>query len=144
MSNPSCFQILTKLKCCNLIIANTPPDGYYLIILFNIGQFYCSQFSRESIAAQQAIKIDVLMLTDLAAMSSNMLFNFSHIFVALVALSEPLTSFLYIFRKSTFFNVLTKSAAHAENFPFCTIGICWLLLLSYHSNFMLYNFIDLQ
>ena len=27
------------------------------------------------------------------------------------------------FRKSTFFNVLTKSAATAENFPFCTIGI---------------------
>ena len=27
-----------------------------------------------------------------------------------------------IFRKSTFFNVLTKSAAAAENFPFCTIG----------------------
>ena len=25
------------------------------------------------------------------------------------------------FRKSTFFNVLTKSAASAENFPFCTI-----------------------
>lgn len=24
--------------------------------------------------------------------------------------------------KSTFFNVLTKSAAPAENFPFCTIG----------------------
>lgn len=23
--------------------------------------------------------------------------------------------------KSTFFNVLTKSSAHAENFPFCTI-----------------------
>lgn len=29
-----------------------------------------------------------------------------------------------IFRKSTFFNVLTKSAASAENFPFCTIGQC--------------------
>ncbi len=29
-----------------------------------------------------------------------------------------------IFRKSTFFNVLTKSAAAAENFPFCTIGTC--------------------
>ena len=27
-----------------------------------------------------------------------------------------------IFRKSTFFNVLTKSSAAAENFPFCTIG----------------------
>lgn len=26
-----------------------------------------------------------------------------------------------IFRKSTFFNVLTKSQAAAENFPFCTI-----------------------
>jgi hypothetical protein len=25
------------------------------------------------------------------------------------------------FRKSTFFNVLTKSQASAENFPFCTI-----------------------
>ena len=30
----------------------------------------------------------------------------------------------WIFRKSTFFNVLTKSAAAAENFPFCTIGQC--------------------
>lgn len=28
---------------------------------------------------------------------------------------------LFIFRKSTFFNVLTKSQAAAENFPFCTI-----------------------
>ena len=27
-----------------------------------------------------------------------------------------------VFRKSTFFNVLTKSQAAAENFPFCTIG----------------------
>ena len=26
-----------------------------------------------------------------------------------------------VFRKSTFFNVLTKSQAAAENFPFCTI-----------------------
>lgn len=29
--------------------------------------------------------------------------------------------FLFFLRKSTFFNVLTKSAATAENFPFCTI-----------------------
>lgn len=28
---------------------------------------------------------------------------------------------VFIFRKSTFFNVLTKSQAAAENFPFCTI-----------------------
>ena len=27
----------------------------------------------------------------------------------------------FVFRKSTFFNVLTKSQAAAENFPFCTI-----------------------
>ena len=33
------------------------------------------------------------------------------------------TKMIYDFRKSTFFNVLTKSAAAAENFPFCTIGI---------------------
>lgn len=30
-------------------------------------------------------------------------------------------SAVFIFRKSTFFNVLTKSQAAAENFPFCTI-----------------------
>lgn len=29
--------------------------------------------------------------------------------------------YLIIFRKSTFFNVMTKSQAAAENFPFCTI-----------------------
>lgn len=28
---------------------------------------------------------------------------------------------LNLYRKSTFFNVLTKSAVRAENFPFCTI-----------------------
>ena len=28
---------------------------------------------------------------------------------------------VFIFRKSTFFNVLTKSQAAAEHFPFCTI-----------------------
>ena len=28
----------------------------------------------------------------------------------------------FSYRKSTFFNVLTKSQASAENFPFCTIG----------------------
>lgn len=27
----------------------------------------------------------------------------------------------FVYRKSTFFNVLTKSAVRAENFPFCTI-----------------------
>ncbi|XP_016145687.1 obg-like ATPase 1 [Sinocyclocheilus grahami] len=32
-----------------------------------------------------------------------------------------LNSFVCAFRKSTFFNVLTKSEAAAENFPFCTI-----------------------
>ncbi len=32
-----------------------------------------------------------------------------------------LNSFVCAFRKSTFFNVLTKSQAAAENFPFCTI-----------------------
>lgn len=38
------------------------------------------------------------------------------------ALSHGLPSLLFfIFRKSTFFNVLTKSQAAAENFPFCTI-----------------------
>jgi ribosome-binding ATPase YchF (GTP1/OBG family) len=31
--------------------------------------------------------------------------------------------------KSTFFNVLTKSEAQAENFPFCTIGNVYMLCL---------------
>ena len=40
----------------------------------------------------------------------------------LLHLSESLTICLFRFiRKSTFFNVLTKSQAAAENFPFCTI-----------------------
>ena len=30
-------------------------------------------------------------------------------------------STFFLYRKSTFFNVLTKSVANAENFPFCTI-----------------------
>ena len=38
--------------------------------------------------------------------------------------SKPVVYPRVIFRKSTFFNVLTKSAAAAENFPFCTIGQC--------------------
>lgn len=37
--------------------------------------------------------------------------------VGLVALK-----FLMYFRKSTFFNILTKSQVPAENFPFCTIN----------------------
>uniref|UniRef100_A0A4W5L084 OBG-type G domain-containing protein n=1 Tax=Hucho hucho TaxID=62062 RepID=A0A4W5L084_9TELE len=34
---------------------------------------------------------------------------------------DVLTSAVFLSRKSTFFNVLTKSQAAAENFPFCTI-----------------------
>ena len=37
---------------------------------------------------------------------------------------KPVVYQRVIFRKSTFFNVLTKSSAAAENFPFCTIGQC--------------------
>ena len=44
-----------------------------------------------------------------------------------------------IFRKSTFFNVLTKSAAAAENFPFCTIGQCTIFTISH-----IYVFISLS
>ena len=36
--------------------------------------------------------------------------------------TKPVIYTRVLFRKSTFFNVLTKSAAAAENFPFCTIG----------------------
>lgn len=34
---------------------------------------------------------------------------------------QQVYEYIIAFRKSTFFNVLTKSAAPAENFPFCTI-----------------------
>jgi obg-like ATPase 1 len=37
---------------------------------------------------------------------------------------EPSINFTYylFYRKSTFFNILTKSSVPAENFPFCTIN----------------------
>lgn len=40
----------------------------------------------------------------------------------ILILLKPVVYQRVIFRKSTFFNVLTKSSAAAENFPFCTIG----------------------
>jgi obg-like ATPase 1 len=37
--------------------------------------------------------------------------------------NNPIHLFLFFFcRKSTFFNILTKSSVPAENFPFCTIN----------------------
>lgn len=43
--------------------------------------------------------------------------------------------------KSTFFNVLTKSEAAAENFPFCTIDPNENKYFYIHSTFYLYLFI---
>lgn len=44
---------------------------------------------------------------------------------AVVVFAEPETDtrqcLCFVNRKSTFFNVMTKSMAAAENFPFCTI-----------------------
>ncbi len=43
-------------------------------------------------------------------------------FVAINFIEFEWYSWIYCFRKSTFFNILTKSSVPAENFPFCTIN----------------------